>query len=412
MRNKVRNKKQLAKWTLIALLAAALFFIGWFVAAVLGGMEDITDDVIPDSVDQIDPNAATATGAFNVLLLGTDKGDYRTDTIMLMRVDLDEKTIDLMSIMRDTRVKLGSGYNKINAVYNRDEMDGLIKCIKELTGSPVNYYALVDLAGFETIIDILGGVDFNVPQDMKYSDPYQNLAIDLKQGEQHLNGNQSMQLVRFRRYVTGDVERTQVQQNFVKAAIEQKLKPEYLLKLPELFREIAPYVSTNVTLSDVLAKSSALRLFTAEGAVQTHELPGMGAYVGSISYFLHDEAATYELCEQYFGGTGAPAKRLYTDYSSAAPMNPGGRPTTAPTSEPEEQETLPEGETLPSENPDPLEPGTDDGALPASADLTVDTPVDGTQPDPEPATEPTQPTQSAPQTQPENPDLPPDNGLF
>ena len=384
------SKSQTARWALFALLAAALFFIGWFVAATMAEFGKITDDNPPGSVDSIGGDSATpATGAFNILMIGTDKGDTLTDTMMLMRVDLDTKRVNLLSLMRDTRVKLGSGYNKLNSVYARDDMDGLIKCIKELTGSPIHYYAMVDLAGFETIVDVLGGVEFNVPQNMEYNDPYQNLKINLQKGEQHLNGNQAMQLVRFRRYAEGDVQRTRVQQDFVKAVIEQKLRPEYLLKLPELFREIAPYVSTNVALSDVLSKASALKLFTAEDAVQIHELPGMGAYVGNISYFLHDGAATYELCKEHFGGTGAPVQRLYTDYSSAAPMNPGGGPPqTEPTTEPEPEEPEegeehlngPDALTLP-EQPDPSElllPT--DSALPASAGVSTTAPAEGTEP--------------------------------
>lgn len=103
---------------------------------------------------------------------------------------------------------------------------------------------------------------------MNYSDATQNLYINLKAGMQHLDGEHAMELVRFRRYVEGDVQRTRVQQQFVKALLEQKFKAENLLKVPDIFNKLEGELKTNVTLADILDKAPALRLDSVEDAVQ------------------------------------------------------------------------------------------------------------------------------------------------
>ncbi len=303
-------KKPKISTVVIAVLAVIFFAVGWYYAALSSAYQNVVEIEPPPAIDQ-----HVSGGAYNVLLAGTDGGDFLTDTLMLARVDLDNSSIALLSLMRDTRVRLGSHYGKLNAVYGRDGMEGLISCVKELTGAPVHYYALVDLEAFKIIVDELGGVDFEVPQDMYYRDPSQGLLIDLKAGMQHLDGEHAMQLVRFRRYVEGDVQRTRVQQQFVKAFIEQKFKAENLLKVPDIFNQLEGELKTNVTLADILDKAPALRLFQVEDAVQIYEMPGVGQYVGQVSYFLHEEEELYDLCEQHFGGTGAPEQKVYTDYS-------------------------------------------------------------------------------------------------
>ena len=119
-------------------------------------------------------------GRVNMLLLATDKGGLLTDTIMLASVDTKRSVLNVMSIPRDTRVTIGrSQNNKINAVYasakEGQRVDAVLSKVKELTGLPINYYAVVNPGGFAKIIDILGGVYIDVPQRMKYTDPDQGL---------------------------------------------------------------------------------------------------------------------------------------------------------------------------------------------------------------------------------------------
>lgn len=164
-------------------------------------------------------------GVYTFLLVGTDKGDGNTDTIMVVSYDTVEQDISIMSIPRDTMINESWDLKKINSVYSRTggSIDALANRVRKLVGFKPDFYVKVDLGMFVQLVDLVGGVEFDVPQDMKYSDPYQDLYIDLKAGVQTLDGEHAMQLVRFRRYAEGDIKRVQVQQAFMKALIKECL---------------------------------------------------------------------------------------------------------------------------------------------------------------------------------------------
>lgn len=164
-------------------------------------------------------------GVYTFLLVGTDKGDGNTDTIMVVSYDTVNQDISIMSIPRDTMINESWDLKKINSVYSRTggSVDALANRVRKLIGFKPDFYVKVDLSMFVKLVDLVGGVEFDVPQDMKYSDPYQDLYIDLKAGVQTLDGEHAMQLVRFRRYAQGDIKRVEVQQAFMKALIKECL---------------------------------------------------------------------------------------------------------------------------------------------------------------------------------------------
>lgn len=164
-------------------------------------------------------------GVYTFLLVGTDKGDGNTDTIMVVSYDTVNQDISIMSIPRDTMINESWDLKKINSVYSRTggSVDALANRVRKLIGFKTDFYVKVDLSMFVQLVDLVGGVEFDVPQDMKYSDPYQDLYIDLKAGVQTLDGEHAMQLVRFRRYAQGDIKRVEVQQAFMKALIKECL---------------------------------------------------------------------------------------------------------------------------------------------------------------------------------------------
>ncbi len=301
------------KYLILGLFVSVITFAGlsgMWVARSAAVIEDTFEEILPEEV--ITELTETVMGPFNVLLVGTDGGDKLTDTMMLVNVDMEKEAVSIVSLMRDTRVKMDGYHTKLNAIHAYHGMDGLLAAVKELTGSPIHYYVKVDLDGFVDIIDYLGGVNFDVPQNMYYSDPTQGLLINLKAGEQLLDGDKSMQLVRYRQYVDGDVGRTRVQQAFMQALIEQHMTATNLIRLPEMFAEFAKYVETSVTLEDIIENIPNVKLFTTEGAVSVYEFPGVGRYVGNISYYVHDSEATYELFALHFMGTGEPLEKLYS----------------------------------------------------------------------------------------------------
>ena len=261
------------------------------------GVEIVLDE---HSVDDIE-----TPESFNMLLIGTDASNLRSDTAMLVCVDSEKNQINILSIPRDTRVFIKNSTQKINACipYGKDAL--LFQTIKELTGVPIHYYFKVNFDGFRNVIDILDGIDFEVPRDMKYSDPEQDLYIDLRAGMQHLDGDKAEQVVRFRRYAMGDLDRVKVQQDFMKALFLQKLKPEYLLKAPQLYGAMEQYLNTNFNVGVILDNTDFFaNLAKGEASIQNFTMPGTAKTLNGLSYFIHDVDGTLELCQEYFLGSG------------------------------------------------------------------------------------------------------------
>lgn len=256
-------------------------------------------------------------GLVNILLLGTDDGGYHSDTMMLVSLNGYENKVNILSVPRDTRIFVGGRASKINAALsigkqeewkgsNKIAEDYVIQKVKEIVGFPIHYYATVELDGFRNIIDILDGVDFDVPMRMKYDDPYQNLHIDLYPGPQHLNGAQAEGLVRYRSnnsytqgYAEGDLGRIPVQQEFIKAIVDQKLQPQYFWKFDDIFKEIEKNVRTNYGLTEFIRHREMIKNIKAED-INMYQLPGYGAYSGDVSYFFYDTKGTAKLINDHF----------------------------------------------------------------------------------------------------------------
>lgn len=261
-------------------------------------------------------------GIVNILLLGVDEGGMRSDTIMLASLNGHTGKVNILSIPRDTRVPMGKGYQKINAAVgigaqevkkgNLEEPEELsVQKVKLLTGLPIHYFMSVNFDGFKEIIDALDGVDFDVPFDMKYDDPAQNLHIDLKAGMQHLDGQQAHDFVRFRKgnpgykgYAMGDLGRIEAQQAFIKALVQQKLQPKYLLKAKDIFEVVKKNVRTNYTAKDLVKHLGAISKIDSEN-VTMYQLPGEPKTISGISYYICDGQKMTELTETVFSPTAS-----------------------------------------------------------------------------------------------------------
>ena len=162
-------------------------------------------------------------GVYTFLLVGTDMDDGNTDTIMVVSYDTKNQDINIMSIPRDTMINEKWDIKKINSIYSRtgNSIDSLANRVQKLIGFKPDFYVKVELEMFVELVDLVDGVEFDVPQDMNYDDDWQDLHIHLKKGVQTLNGKDAMGLVRFRRYSEGDIKRVEVQQNFIKALIKE-----------------------------------------------------------------------------------------------------------------------------------------------------------------------------------------------
>lgn len=242
---------------------------------------------------------ARRKGCSTILLAGTDQDGYRTDTMMLLSVDRENGKLSLVSIPRDTLVFCEYSVPKINSAYGwagggESGMKELMQRVTEIIGFEPDGYVLIDLAGFEKLIDCMGGVEFNVPMDMQYSDPSQGLQIDLKAGEQKLNGDEAMQLVRFRSgYAMADLDRVSVQRAFVSAALSQWLTPGKLVRLPGALKTLSQYTDSDLTARNYLWLAEAAAVCDMTD-IRTQTLPGTAANLGGGSYYVLDAAGVAE----------------------------------------------------------------------------------------------------------------------
>ena len=261
-------------------------------------------------IDLPKPSKARA----NILIMGLDYEGGHTDTLMLVSLDNINKKIAVLSIPRDTRVIHEGQYDKLNHLYGyKGKEENTIKAVTQVTGVPIHYYVVVDFKGFRNIIDVLGGVEFDVPNikntgGMYYDDPAQDLHIALKAGKYVLNGKQAEGLVRFRKgYPDADIGRIKMQQEFIKALFEQKLQAKYLTKALSIYKEIAENVVTNYSIADATSHIGTFSAMGTDGALQTFSLPGYGADAytryGNLSCFIPETEEIKQIVDDYFKGT-------------------------------------------------------------------------------------------------------------
>ena len=191
-------------------------------------------------------------GFYTILVSGSDDGNGNSDTNILVAIDTVNGYIYGTSIARDTKAVWNGKNHKINAAFGSGGMEKLAEVVSDQLGIPVDYTVSVDLKGFAALVDAIGGVDFDVPVNMDYEDPYQDLYIHISKGMHHLSGSEALKVVRFRKgYATQDIGRMETQQKFLKAVAKQTLTVSNLGKIDEFVKIFQKYVKTDLTLGNL-----------------------------------------------------------------------------------------------------------------------------------------------------------------
>ena len=277
------------------------------------GVDDIAKDA--DETSMLDALLGRNM-KLNVAVFGVDADGTRTDVAFVVHYDSSQESLSLLSIPRDTRVDVCSeveqllgrkyGVMKFNAVHAIGGKEygpqAAVLQLEDLLGVKIDHYVKVDFDALVEIVDAVGGVEVDVPQDMKWDmSDTGDIKIDLKKGLQTLDGNKALQLVRFRKgYADGDVGRIQVQQMFLKALATKVLRTESIVKnLGEYIKVMYKYVDTDVSLTDALKYANYItKIDMSKMTMET--LPGVGQYIGGVSYFIHDPAETTEVVDRIF----------------------------------------------------------------------------------------------------------------
>ena len=255
---------------LVLVLLAVLCIRGLFVKPELPNrdaehMNGSGDEEFIDYGDGIQPvvgGARKSEDYYTVLVLGRDTGGGgNTDTMLLASYDVTNQKATVMSIPRDTMVNVNWDVKKINSVYNMygqgdKGIAALYKEVSQLVGFEPDYQVIVEWEAVGKLVDAIGGVNFDVPYEMSYHDPYQDLVIEQSKGYRLLDGDDAMQVIRWRKNDggngIGDSGRMQIQQDFLKAVIKQMMQPKNVLNIGKISKVFQENVETDLSFQNIL----------------------------------------------------------------------------------------------------------------------------------------------------------------
>lgn len=268
-----------------------LLFV-FLIAAGCGALFAGFWDSPPDKTKQ-DSGMLVAADKATVMIMGVDSRHDdvgRSDTLMVATIDPKKNQAALLSVPRDTRVKIkGYGWDKINAAYAYGGHDLTRQTVEQFLGVPMDHYIIINMEGFQKIIDAIGGVDIDVEKRMVYSDPWDDeggLDINLHPGMQHMDGKTAVTYVRYRDE-EGDIGRIGRQQKFMKAVMDKILSPSIIPRIPSIIAEVFDTIKTDMSIRQLLAFFGSLQEAHNNG-LKTDMVPGIPMYIDGISYWIPD----------------------------------------------------------------------------------------------------------------------------
>lgn len=341
-------------------------------------------------------------GYYTFLVAGQDVISGSTDTMILVSYDTKNKEIHAISLLRDTMINTSASSKRLNSVYTRNRgdkslpedqrvengMTALKKEVSKLTGIYPDFYVMVQWEAVGQLVDAIGGVYFEVPFDMDYDDPAQNLHIHQEAGYRLLDGEDAMEVIRFRKnndlsISLGDSGRTEIQRDFLVAVLEECLQPDVLLKLPTLANIFLENVATDLSVGNILAFAELAIGMDPESDVTIVSMPWTGVWYNGASMVVPIEDELLEILNDginpYLNDIqSSDLQLMYKKSDGSFGVTNGtladpsmGRVQVSTPSEPEE----------PEEPVVPEEPETPDGSGSSGEGTTTEDPVISGNPD-------------------------------
>jgi len=319
--SKVKKKSNTLRKVLIILLIILIGLIGFIAYRTQkngGGMQGLLSTLVghnEETLKNLEP--------IQVLVMGvsTDNGGKLTDTIIVGSYDPKTQKASLLSIPRDTFVgkseASASAFDKINALYQKSP-ERTLEAVSNLTGLDLKYYVVVKTEALIKLVDIIGGVEFYVPQDMVYDDPTQDLHINLKEGLQVLDGNKAEQLLRYRHgnkdkhgnyqggysaeYGKDDIGRMKTQRNFITETVKQTVQAKNVFKIKDIIDLMYEYIETNLPISVMKDYVPYAINVNIEG-IQSQVLPNTSAQIGpqNLWFVKINKKEAEKLLKQLYG---------------------------------------------------------------------------------------------------------------
>lgn len=306
-KNKKIRKKILTIFLFVIVILATLFIIrmnenGWsyggFLATILGH------------------NSKTAEKLGTVYIVVTGESQNLTDSIMVCAYNPKSNKATIMSIPRDTYTgsnqSKAAASDKINTLYQKSPQK-LLDEVNEITGLNIKYYMNIDTKGLQELIDSIGGVNFDVPIDMDYDDPTQDLHIHLKAGKQLLDGDKAEQVLRFRHnndgtsypssYGDNDIGRMKTQREFIKVLIQQISNKKSLSDFKQYAQIVKNNVTTNFNIDDVIDYIPYIIDFNTEN-LKTTTLPGEPKKCNGVWLYIPNDEEIDKIIKDMFESLG------------------------------------------------------------------------------------------------------------
>ena len=319
----------------MVLLLVVCFFMSAAAGVMLASSNlfDLKKDPIrPIERMNFDTELIKARNKSTVLIMGVDvrKDDTgRSDTMMVATVDPKYDHASLMSIPRDTRVRIyGYGFDKINAAFAYGGEPLAEKTVENFLGIDIDHYIIVDVKSFVKIIDAIGGIDINVEKRMKYG----GLYINIFPGRQHMDGRKAVTYVRYRDS-EGDIGRIERQQKFIQACLDKVMSPSFIPRIPAVIREVSDAIDTDMTVRQLMELAGALKA-AKENGLETDMVPGYPLYIDDVSYWIpYVDELQYSMARLLDVSVDSKirqrAENLASEYSESIPSNARQIPDTA-----------------------------------------------------------------------------------
>ena len=324
------NWKLLLKWMAGTFVVVLILVFGvlLYVQRLVRGAEANPLHAVSDAGDVLsglsDPRAAFPGQREIVILgLGLDRNwtrrnqmytkNARTDTLMVIRLDLETRRVAVLSIPRDTWVKLAGrrGHGKINSAHALGGVETAKQTVEELLGIHIDHYIVIKQEAIEKAVDGIGGLSLNVEKDMDYDDNWGHLHIHLKQGLQHLNGSEVVGYMRFRHDPEGDFGRMRRQQQVVRAVARELRKSSTIRHVPGLMKVINEYIKTDLEPKQRIALARLFHNVKLDD-VLTATLPCDSGVVNGISYVFPFKEDMEALTDWLLRGLDDAANPLIT----------------------------------------------------------------------------------------------------
>lgn len=328
---KIKNKKRffIVSGIILTILIATAFAVKFYYD--INRPEEVFKDTIEKNDDEFTEEDAYAQfdgNKINILFYGLDKNEYRdtvggyelyrADTIMVATIDLKSKSIDILSVPRDTYVDIYDVYgkDKINASfahgqqqaadYDGDEIqagtDYLKRTVSELLGGiPIHFYiGITDMAVVNEIVDEIGGVEIDVLHTLYADKGKDKSTVRIEPGLQVLNGKDLQYYARYRAYPEGDIERVASQQHILKAVFDNMKKTDSLIKMPKIYEMVSEKLATDLSFKQISALALIGMGIEMEN-LNTETFPGYFGNLDNVSYWIVNESERVEIIKKLYG---------------------------------------------------------------------------------------------------------------